>query len=127
MVHRLVSAEPKVSAEPPYSPQKSQVVGAYTGGGMSLVDAGMVPFQKAYLMICKPADLSEGRALIPYPISRHDFRDPCWKPRIGTSVRPTISQLELITRYAFSPSCALPCYSVADLGLTAPLTLALGS
>ncbi|TFK88517.1 TrkH-domain-containing protein [Polyporus arcularius HHB13444] len=28
-----------------------QVVGAYTGGGMSLVDAGMVPFQRAYLMI----------------------------------------------------------------------------
>ncbi|KAL4244289.1 TrkH Potassium Transport [Abortiporus biennis] len=28
-----------------------QIVGAYTGGGMSLVDAGMVPFQKAYLMI----------------------------------------------------------------------------
>ncbi|OSD05765.1 TrkH-domain-containing protein [Trametes coccinea BRFM310] len=28
-----------------------QVVGAYTGGGMSLVDAGMVPFQTAYLMI----------------------------------------------------------------------------
>ncbi|RPD81556.1 TrkH-domain-containing protein [Lentinus tigrinus ALCF2SS1-7] len=28
-----------------------QVVGAYTGGGMSLVDAGMVPFQQAYLMI----------------------------------------------------------------------------
>ena len=31
----------------------SQVVGAYTGGGMSLVDAGMVPFQQAYLMICE--------------------------------------------------------------------------
>ncbi|PIL30855.1 transporter [Ganoderma sinense ZZ0214-1] len=28
-----------------------QVAAAYTGGGMSLVDAGMVPFQKAYLMI----------------------------------------------------------------------------
>jgi len=28
-----------------------QVVGAYTGGGMSLVDQGMVPFEKAYLMI----------------------------------------------------------------------------
>ncbi|KAK7687989.1 hypothetical protein QCA50_008359 [Cerrena zonata] len=28
-----------------------QVLAAYTGGGMSLVDAGMVPFQKAYLMI----------------------------------------------------------------------------
>ncbi|CDO70946.1 hypothetical protein BN946_scf184829.g55 [Trametes cinnabarina] len=28
-----------------------QIVGAYTGGGMSLVDAGMVPFQTAYLMI----------------------------------------------------------------------------
>ncbi|KAI0735704.1 TrkH-domain-containing protein [Earliella scabrosa] len=28
-----------------------QVVGAYTGGGMSLVDTGMVPFQRAYLMI----------------------------------------------------------------------------
>ncbi|KAH9891144.1 TrkH-domain-containing protein [Cubamyces lactineus] len=28
-----------------------QVVGAYTGGGMSLVDAGMVPFQTAYLLI----------------------------------------------------------------------------
>ncbi|KAI0666217.1 cation transport protein-domain-containing protein [Trametes maxima] len=28
-----------------------QIVAAYTGGGMSLVDAGMVPFQKAYLMI----------------------------------------------------------------------------
>ena len=32
---------------------QSQVIGAYTGGGMSLVDAGMVPFQKAYVMICK--------------------------------------------------------------------------
>jgi hypothetical protein len=30
----------------------SQVVGAYTGGGMSLVDLGMVPFQQAWLMIC---------------------------------------------------------------------------
>ncbi|KIP02880.1 hypothetical protein PHLGIDRAFT_32026 [Phlebiopsis gigantea 11061_1 CR5-6] len=28
-----------------------QVMGSYTGGGLSLVDAGMVPFQKAYLMI----------------------------------------------------------------------------
>ncbi|KAI0757447.1 TrkH-domain-containing protein [Daedaleopsis nitida] len=28
-----------------------QIVGAYTGGGMSLVDTGMVPFQRAYLMI----------------------------------------------------------------------------
>ncbi|TCD68599.1 low affinity potassium transporter [Steccherinum ochraceum] len=28
-----------------------QVVGSYTGGGMSLVDQGMVPFQRAYLMI----------------------------------------------------------------------------
>ncbi|CAL1696758.1 unnamed protein product [Somion occarium] len=28
-----------------------QVVGAYTGGGMSLVDSGMVPFQQAYLML----------------------------------------------------------------------------
>ncbi|KXN90409.1 Low-affinity potassium transport protein [Leucoagaricus sp. SymC.cos] len=28
-----------------------QVMGAYTGGGLSLVDTGMVPFQTAYLMI----------------------------------------------------------------------------
>ncbi|THH31587.1 hypothetical protein EUX98_g2629 [Antrodiella citrinella] len=28
-----------------------QIVGSYTGGGMSLVDEGMVPFQRAYLMI----------------------------------------------------------------------------
>ncbi|KAI0638942.1 TrkH-domain-containing protein [Trametes polyzona] len=28
-----------------------QVVAAYTGGGMSLVDQGMVPFQRAYLMV----------------------------------------------------------------------------
>ena len=35
---------------------------------MSLVDAGMVPFQKAYVMICKWGSPSEGRALIPYPI-----------------------------------------------------------
>ncbi|KAF8888456.1 potassium transporter [Gymnopilus junonius] len=28
-----------------------QVMGAYTGGGLSLVDLGMVPFQSAYLMI----------------------------------------------------------------------------
>ncbi|KAJ8690660.1 hypothetical protein PTI98_012069 [Pleurotus ostreatus] len=28
-----------------------QVMGAYTGGGLSLVDMGMVPFQSAYLMI----------------------------------------------------------------------------
>ncbi|KAH6904402.1 potassium transporter [Coprinopsis sp. MPI-PUGE-AT-0042] len=28
-----------------------QVMGAYTGGGLSLVDLGMVPFQNAYLMI----------------------------------------------------------------------------
>ncbi|KAI0344047.1 TrkH-domain-containing protein [Trametopsis cervina] len=27
------------------------VMGSYTGGGMSLVDSGMVPFQQAYLMI----------------------------------------------------------------------------
>ncbi|KAG7087410.1 hypothetical protein E1B28_013378 [Marasmius oreades] len=27
-----------------------QVMGAYTGGGLSLVDQGMIPFQKAYLM-----------------------------------------------------------------------------
>ncbi|KAI0697181.1 cation transport protein-domain-containing protein [Cytidiella melzeri] len=30
---------------------QSQVIGSYTGGGMSLVDAGMVPFQQAYWMI----------------------------------------------------------------------------
>ncbi|EDR09603.1 uncharacterized protein LACBIDRAFT_326076 [Laccaria bicolor S238N-H82] len=28
-----------------------QIMGAYTGGGLSLVDAGMVPFEKAYPMI----------------------------------------------------------------------------
>ncbi|KAJ2931924.1 hypothetical protein H1R20_g5183, partial [Candolleomyces eurysporus] len=28
-----------------------QVMAAYTGGGMSLVDMGMVPFQRAYLMV----------------------------------------------------------------------------
>ncbi|KAH6904408.1 potassium transporter [Coprinopsis sp. MPI-PUGE-AT-0042] len=28
-----------------------QVMGAYTGGGLSLVDLGMVPFQSAYLMV----------------------------------------------------------------------------
>ncbi|KAJ3775814.1 potassium transporter [Lentinula raphanica] len=28
-----------------------QVMGAYTGGGLSLVDDGMVPFQSAYLMV----------------------------------------------------------------------------
>ncbi|KAF8576740.1 TrkH-domain-containing protein [Ramaria rubella] len=28
-----------------------QVMGSYTGGGLSLVDLGMVPFQRAYLMI----------------------------------------------------------------------------
>ncbi|KAF8890777.1 cation transport protein-domain-containing protein [Infundibulicybe gibba] len=28
-----------------------QVMGAYTGGGLSLADAGMVPFQSAYLMV----------------------------------------------------------------------------
>ncbi|KAF8301443.1 TrkH-domain-containing protein [Clavulina sp. PMI_390] len=28
-----------------------QVVGGYTGGGLSLVDTGMVPFQKAYIII----------------------------------------------------------------------------
>ncbi|KIJ40257.1 hypothetical protein M422DRAFT_32310 [Sphaerobolus stellatus SS14] len=28
-----------------------QVMGAYTGGGLSLVDEGMIPFQRAYLMI----------------------------------------------------------------------------
>ncbi|KAJ3859022.1 cation transport protein-domain-containing protein [Lentinula novae-zelandiae] len=28
-----------------------QVMGAYTGGGLSLVDEGMVPFQSAYLMV----------------------------------------------------------------------------
>jgi len=65
---------------------------------MSLVDAGMVPFQKAYVMICKRGYFSEGCALIPYPISLHDFCHPCWKPRIGTSVCLTISQLELISR-----------------------------
>jgi len=93
---------------------------------MSLVDAGMVPFQKAYVMICKRgSSLSEGRALIPNPISLHDFRDPCWKSRIGTSVRLTIPQLELIAPFAFSPSCALFRFSVAGLALTAPIDFSL--
>jgi len=63
---------------------------------MSLVDAGMVPFQKAYVMICERGSLSERRTLIPYPISLHDFRHPRWKSRTGMLVRLTIPQLELI-------------------------------
>ncbi|KAL0579227.1 hypothetical protein V5O48_002789 [Marasmius crinis-equi] len=35
-----------------------QVMGAYTGGGLSLVDMGMLPFQKAYLMTSSSALLS---------------------------------------------------------------------
>ncbi|KAI0719098.1 TrkH-domain-containing protein [Cerioporus squamosus] len=39
------------ASQPRLVNKSCQVVGAYTGGGMSLVDTGMVPFQQAYLMI----------------------------------------------------------------------------
>ena len=62
------------------------------------MDAGMIPFQKAYVMICERGYSSERRTLIPYPISLHDFRHPCWQSRIGTFLPLTIPQLELIAR-----------------------------
>lgn len=45
----VFAAQPRVVNKVWYS--LFQVMGAYTGGGTSLVDMGMVPFQRAYLMI----------------------------------------------------------------------------
>ncbi|KAF8153943.1 potassium transporter [Crassisporium funariophilum] len=45
----VFEAQPRLVGKPWFS--LFQVMGAYTGGGLSLVDLGMVPFQNAYLMI----------------------------------------------------------------------------
>ncbi|KAF8647560.1 hypothetical protein AX16_006617 [Volvariella volvacea WC 439] len=45
----VFDAQPRVIKKPWFA--LFQVLAAYTGGGMSLVDAGMLPFQSAYLMI----------------------------------------------------------------------------
>jgi hypothetical protein len=65
---------------------------------MSLVDAGMVPFQKAYVMICEWGLSLRRASLTLCPKSLHDFRYPCWKPRIGTFIHLSISQFKLIAR-----------------------------
>ncbi|KAF9265108.1 TrkH-domain-containing protein [Marasmius fiardii PR-910] len=44
----VFEAQPRIVKKPWFA--LFQVMGAYTGGGLSLVDQGMVPFQKAYLM-----------------------------------------------------------------------------
>ncbi|KAJ8090446.1 hypothetical protein PM082_019044 [Marasmius tenuissimus] len=44
----VFDAQPRVVKKPWFA--LFQVMGAYTGGGLSLVDMGMVPFQNAYLM-----------------------------------------------------------------------------
>ncbi|KAJ8516990.1 hypothetical protein ONZ45_g5757 [Pleurotus djamor] len=45
----VFEAQPRIVQKPWFA--LFQVMGAYTGGGLSLVDMGMVPFQSAYLMI----------------------------------------------------------------------------
>ncbi|KAF9040136.1 hypothetical protein BJ165DRAFT_360136 [Panaeolus papilionaceus] len=45
----VFTAQPRLVSKPWFA--FFQVMGAYTGGGLSLVDMGMVPFQNAYLMI----------------------------------------------------------------------------
>ncbi|KAG7447155.1 TrkH-domain-containing protein [Guyanagaster necrorhizus] len=45
----VFEAQPRLVKKPWFS--LFQVMAAYTGGGLSLVDLGMVPFQTAYLMI----------------------------------------------------------------------------
>ncbi|KAL0952812.1 hypothetical protein HGRIS_007037 [Hohenbuehelia grisea] len=45
----VFDAQPRLVQKPWFS--LFQVMGAYTGGGLSLVDTGMVPFQSAYLMV----------------------------------------------------------------------------
>ncbi|KAH8823862.1 potassium transporter [Flagelloscypha sp. PMI_526] len=45
----VFAAQPRDVKKPWFS--LFQVMGAYTGGGLSLVDMGMVPFQSAYLMV----------------------------------------------------------------------------
>ncbi|KAF9007033.1 potassium transporter [Cyathus striatus] len=45
----VFEAQPREVKKPWFS--LFQVMGSYTGGGMSLVDLGMLPFQEAYLMI----------------------------------------------------------------------------
>ncbi|KAF9502096.1 TrkH-domain-containing protein [Pleurotus eryngii] len=45
----VFEAQPRIIQKPWFG--LFQVMGAYTGGGLSLVDMGMVPFQSAYLMI----------------------------------------------------------------------------
>ncbi|KAF4568438.1 hypothetical protein EYR40_010154 [Pleurotus pulmonarius] len=45
----VFEAQPRLIQKPWFG--LFQVMGAYTGGGLSLVDMGMVPFQSAYLMI----------------------------------------------------------------------------
>ncbi|TFK37547.1 potassium transporter [Crucibulum laeve] len=45
----VFQAQPRLVEKPWFS--LFQVMGAYTGGGLSLVDLGMIPFQGAYLMI----------------------------------------------------------------------------
>ncbi|KAH8101386.1 TrkH-domain-containing protein [Cristinia sonorae] len=59
-----------------------QIVGSYTGGGMSLVDQGMVPFQRAYLMIFSMifAILAGNHGLVPSNTSnnRTDLTNDRW-------------------------------------------------
>ncbi|KAJ6615355.1 cation transport protein-domain-containing protein [Mycena sp. CBHHK59/15] len=45
----VFEAQPRLVSKPWYS--MFIILGAYSGGGLSLVDLGMVPFQAAYLMI----------------------------------------------------------------------------
>ncbi|KAJ8503159.1 hypothetical protein ONZ45_g11106 [Pleurotus djamor] len=45
----VFEAQPRLVQKPWFA--LFQVMGAYTGGGLSLVDLGMVPFQSAYLMM----------------------------------------------------------------------------
>ncbi|KAJ7586206.1 potassium transporter [Mycena floridula] len=45
----VFEAQPRLVQKPWFS--MFQIMGAYTGGGLSLVDLGMLPFQDAYLMI----------------------------------------------------------------------------
>ncbi|ESK82474.1 potassium transporter [Moniliophthora roreri MCA 2997] len=52
VIHRydsIFEAQPRLVQKPWFA--LFQVMGAYTGGGLSLVDQGMLPFQQAYLMI----------------------------------------------------------------------------
>ncbi|KAF9011641.1 TrkH-domain-containing protein, partial [Hymenopellis radicata] len=47
----VFNAQPRLVNKTWFAFSLFQIMAAYTGGGLSLVDAGMVPFQTAYLMI----------------------------------------------------------------------------